>query len=70
MTISQFAGDKVTLRLRASIITLDIVALGFLSNAIYQHQHYFYTDGNGPFIDSLSLAPVCIHHGSGSCQVL
>jgi hypothetical protein len=61
MVSPEFASDKVTLRLRASIIALDIIAFGFLLNAVYQHQHYYYTDGFGQFIDSLSLAPVCDH---------
>lgn len=61
MTVPKFVGDKVTLCLRASIIALDIIALGFLVNAVHQHQHYYWTDGNGAFIDGLALAPVRAH---------
>lgn len=70
MNTVKFAGDKITLRLRVSILALDILALGFLVDAVHQHQYYYYTDGNGAFIDSLALAPVRVHDGCLSCGSL
>lgn len=57
----KFAGDRVTLGLRVSIIIFNIIALGFLLNAYYLNRDDFWTEGQGQFINCLSLAPVCVH---------